>query len=102
MLEKMRDQTVRIQLTDGPDKARHDLENVMEAICHMIANNKKEIQSETVRTLITRPEEIYIDPDLTVYKFAEIEGMSGKGIFRSFLRTNGTNIVRVFGAKTNQ
>ena len=88
----MRDQTVRIQLTDGLDKVRHDLENVMEAICHMIVNNKKERENETVRTLITQLEEMYADPDLTVYKFAEIVGRPERYISQLFKEQTGQTL----------
>lgn len=92
VLEEMRFQTVRIQPTDGLDKVRHELENVMEAFCRMIVNNKSDRDYETVRTLITRLEELYGDPDLTVYKFAETVGRPEKYISQLFKEQTGQTL----------
>lgn len=92
VLEKMRHQTVRIQPTDGLDQVRQDLENVMEAFCHMIVNNKNEREHETVRTLITRLEKMYEDPDLTVYKFAEMVGRPERYISQLFKEQTGQTL----------
>lgn len=92
VIEKLRDETVRIQLTDGLDKVRHDLENVMEAFSRMIVNNRNERENETVRTLITRLEELYGDPDLTIYKFAETVGRPERFISQLFKEHTGQTL----------
>jgi two-component system, response regulator YesN len=92
VMEKLRDQTVRIQLSDGLDKVRHDMENLMEALCHMIVNYRKERENETVRTLISRLEELYGDPDLSVYNFAETVGRPERYISQLFKEHTGQTL----------
>ncbi|KRE40291.1 helix-turn-helix domain-containing protein [Paenibacillus sp. Soil522] len=92
VMENMRVQTVRIQSTDGLDKVRHDLENVMEAFCRMIVNNRNKREHETVRTLISRLEELYGDPDMSVYKFAETVGRPERYISQLFKEQTGQTL----------
>jgi transcriptional regulator GlxA family with amidase domain len=92
VMEKLRDQTVRILLTDGLDKVRHELENVMEAFCRMVVNNRNEREHETVRTLVSRLEDLYGDPELTVYKFAETVGRPERYISQLFKEHTGQTL----------
>jgi transcriptional regulator GlxA family with amidase domain len=92
VMEKMREQTVRIQSSDGLDKVRHDLENVMDAFCRMIADNRSDREHETIRILITKLEELYGDPDLTVYKFAEVVGRPERFISQLFKEHTGQTL----------
>jgi AraC-like DNA-binding protein len=92
VMDEMRVQTVRIQSTDGLDKVRHELESVMEAYCRMIVNYRNEREHETVRTLLSRLEELYGDPDLSVYKFAEIVGRPERYISQIFKEHTGQTL----------
>lgn len=92
VMEKIRSQTVRIQSTAGLDQVRHDLENVMEDFCRLVVDNRNEREHETVRTLITGLEEHYRDPDLSVYKFAEMAGRPERYISQLFKEHTGQTI----------
>ena len=77
-LEELKKQALQIQLTDGLDQAWKELEAVMNAFCSLIVQEKNEREYETVLALIKHLEEMYADPDLTVYQIAEKSGLPEK------------------------
>ncbi len=92
VLEKIKEQTVRIQLTDGLDKVRHDRGERDGSFLQLIVDNKTDREHETVLTLIAKLEELYADPDLTVYKFAEVVGRPERFISQLFKEHTGQTL----------
>jgi transcriptional regulator GlxA family with amidase domain len=64
----------------------------MDAFCRMIADNRSDREHETIRILITKLEELYGDPDLTVYKFAEVVGRPERFISQLFKEHTGQTL----------
>ena len=92
VLEELQKQALHIQLTDGLDQAWKELETVMNAFCSLIVQEKNEREYETVLGLIKHLEEMYADPDLTVYQIAEKSGLPEKVISKLIKEHTGQTV----------
>lgn len=91
-LEELKKQALHIQLADGLEQAWKELEAVMNAFCSLIVQEKNEREYETVLVLIKHLEEMYADPDLTVYQIAEKSGLPEKVISKLIKEHTGQSV----------
>lgn len=92
VVEKLKKQALHIQLTDGLEQAWNELEAVMDAFCSLIIQEKNDRDYETVLALIKHLEEMYADPDLTVFHIAEKSGLPEKVISQLFKEQAGQSV----------
>jgi len=90
--EKVKDQIVQVQPTDGATLLRGKFEAIMEAICDMIMKKKFELHHETVREVIKFVEKEFGDSNLTLYHIADKIGRPEKDISHLFKEHIGENL----------
>lgn len=90
--ENVKNQITSIQANDEMDVIRKEIDEIMEALCGLIASKKNDNHNKIVEQVIAYIADMYSDPDLNLYRFAEKVERPEKYISNLFKEVTGINL----------
>lgn len=92
MFEKIKNRIISIQATEAIDLISREINEIISAMCGLITSKKNDAHIKTVKQINEYIAEKYSDPDLNLYRIAEIVERPEKYISQLFKEVTGTNL----------
>ncbi|QGQ95164.1 AraC family transcriptional regulator [Paenibacillus psychroresistens] len=88
----IKSEIVQILPTDGIEQFKIDMEKAIEKLCNLIVKRKHEQYNETIDKIKRYIEEMYMDPELSLFRIAEQVGKQEKYISQFYKEQTGDNL----------
>ncbi|WP_261305458.1 helix-turn-helix domain-containing protein [Paenibacillus andongensis] len=92
MFEKIKNRIISIQATEAMELISREINEIISAMCGLIMSKKNDAHIKTVKQINDYIAEKYSDPDLNLYRIAEIVERPEKYISQLFKEVTGTNL----------
>ena len=92
MFEKIKNRIISIQATEAIELISREINEIISAMCGLITSKKNDAHIKTVKQINEYIAEKYSDPDLNLYRIAEIVERPEKYISQLFKEVTGTNL----------
>jgi len=92
MFEKIKNRIISIQATEAIELISREINEIISAMCGLITSKKNDAHIKIVKQINEYIAEKYSDPDLNLYRIAEIVERPEKYISQLFKEVTGTNL----------